>query len=103
MPLTSSRSSTDVNGPCSDRWSRIAWAVTGPMPGKGVELLERGRRETDARARRPNTSPPAGSPGSGFDTDEDLLAVGEDARHVEGRGVDLAAHSPGLGDRLVHP
>ena len=102
MPCTSSRSSTDVNGPCSARWSRIAWAVTGPMPGR-VSSCSRVAVPRLMRAPAAGGPPAAGPAGCGCAADDDLLAVGEDARHVERGGVDLAAHAAGLGDRLVHP
>ena len=34
IPLTSSRSSTAENRPCSSRQARIRWARDGPMPGR---------------------------------------------------------------------
>ena len=47
MPRTSARSSTDRNGPCCSRWSMIACASAGPMPGSASRSAALGAVEID--------------------------------------------------------
>ena len=84
------------------RWSRIDWAVTGPMPGRvsSCSSVAVARLMRAPACRRPAGG---GTTRDRLDSDEDLLTVGEDASHVERGRVDLAAQTAGLGDGVVHP
>ncbi len=85
----------------------------GPHPGKGVELLLRGRTETHRPARtalRPtpgattaHTTGPTAGIGSALLADHDLLTVGQQPRPVQPAGARPVQHPARGIQRIDHP
>ena len=100
MPGTSSRSSTDRNGPCAVRQSTIFWAVTGPIPGSSSSC------STVAVARLTLAPGDRGARESGRDASraaarhDHLLTVDERCGEVHGREVGAPRRPARARDRV---
>ena len=102
MPRTCSRSSTDANGPLAPRWSTIACAVDGPMPGSASSSVAVARfRSTGPGGGRAPRHGDRRRHGLADRRDVDALTVAQRGGQVQRIDVGVRRRAPGDADRVT--